>query len=560
MLFQQSPFLFMGLVTVIAVVSYFFWDRVDHALLLPWLLLSILLTIARVILITSFNRKYPAVATVKWGYTFAMSSAISGMLWGSASLLFLNVSDSEAVLLLSVSLTGMLAGSLVPLSVFNQAFYAFSIFSLSPFIYKLISSGQELMVLIGYMVMVYLIAMLAYSHVVNKNIIESIKLRFQNIELMENLQLQKEIAEKANVEKSRFLAATSHDLRQPLHAMDLFLGALGRYLKDDYQKELFEKVIHSSRSLTDLLNSLMDVSRLDAGVVDVNLSPVKLQPLLDSIAEDFKELANQSDIELSVNNTDLLVLSDPILLARIIRNLVSNAVKHNSSCKVSVRVKEKNDELVIEVYDSGKGIAETEKTNIFSEFYQLDNPERDRNKGLGLGLAIVKRLSHLLNYSVKVESEIGIGSCFSFCVPLYKGKEFVFPSTDTVYEELQGLFVLVIDDEVNVRDAIRALLRSWDCESLICDSEESALQQLREDHYQKPNLIISDYRLRDNKTGVEAISSVRDFYNDDIPSIIVTGDTAKEIVAEAVKIGSEVLYKPLQSDDLRLVMQKTVSC
>jgi len=549
-LYQQAPFLLVAIIVFMTLFMVLFWDRVTHELLYTWLFLNVALTLARIYLVKSFHKRQPDNETIsQWGVVFALSSGFSGMLWGSTAFFMIDTANIETVLVVAVTLTGMVAGSLVPLSSFKPAYFAFSISTLSPLIIVMLLHSDRVFMLIGYMVIFYLLVILGYSFVVNRNMHESFRLRFENMDLLEDLKIQRNISEKANANKSRFLAATSHDLRQPLHALDLFLGALNKLLTTDEQIDLIKKSRNSSRSLRELLNALMDVSKLDSGGVVANIEEISLNNVISKIEEEFRVLAEDKDLSFRVHKRDLWVVSDVVLLNRMIRNLVSNAIKYNNSGKIVIGVRKRGMRAIIEVYDTGSGIRDSEYENIFTEFYQLDNPERDRAKGLGLGLSIVKRLSKLLSHPVDVRSIPGKGSCFTVSIPL---SEFMNvrarAESGEVKIDISGLFIVVIEDEVMVRDAMRVLLRSRGCEVLICDSEISALQQLKSDDYPQPDLIISDYRLRVNKTGIEAVSAIRKMYDADIPSIVITGDTASDIKNRVQKAGCGLIYKPIQSE------------
>ncbi len=559
-LYQQSPFLFFGIVFVMVVVVAFFWERAERDVLLIWLTANAVLTLARVVLVKSFQRLQPEANKMqRWGLAFALSSTVSGMLWGSIAILFLQTGEIETVLLVAIVLTGMAAGSLVPLSAFIPAYYGFTLCALSPLAYVLLINESDVLVFIGTLVLAFIVVNLGYSFVVNRNLAESIRLRFENLDLLDNLKQQKELAEKANTDKSRFLAATSHDLRQPLHAMDLYLGALANMVNTDDQKQLLDKSRQASTALNSLLTALMDVSRLDAGDVVVERKPSNIKKLLGSLADEFREQAQQLGIELQVDAPSAYVDTDPLMFSRMLRNLLNNACSHSGASRIVLRAQVLEHDVRVSICDDGAGIPLDQQQQVFSEFYQLNNPERDREKGLGLGLAIVKRLADLLQHELKLESAPGEGCCFSFSLPRMHGVQEVEASeADIPDDDISGSFIVLVDDEVGVRDAMRTLLRQWGCELLLTDSVQALREELLALDYPRPDVIIADYRLRDNTTGIDAIQVVHDRFDSAIPAVIISGDTDRSVQKQTEKLGCLLLHKPVQPAALREVLARLI--
>ncbi|HEB83193.1 MAG TPA: hybrid sensor histidine kinase/response regulator [Gammaproteobacteria bacterium] len=551
-LFKQSPFLFLGLLSAILIIVFYFWDSsISHRGLLFWLFANLSLLGLRVIMIRRFHRIKPKKTAVKWGYLFSFSAMLSGMLWGSFPVFLLDTGDLSGVFLFTTILTGTVAGSLVPMSVFIPAHQMYTIFSLVPLIYVSLNDGQPVLTSIGIILIIYLGVMLVFSLISNANVRESIQLRFENLDLLEEFRHQKQLADRANLDKSRFLAATSHDLRQPLHALDLYLGALKGLLTTDEQRELLNRAISSSHSLGELLNALLDISRLDAQQVDINRTTFALHELLSDLVSEFQPLAHNRGLRIRLQDCAFFVKSDPVLLARIIRNFLSNAVKYSDTGEIVIFCEPEAESVRINVSDQGRGISLAEQENIFSEFYQLENPERDRSKGLGLGLASVRRMADLLDHPVEVQSEPGKGSCFSVRIPV---SEYIDQHSDgvdmPVSASVEGMFIICVDDEKEVRDALRALLRGWDCEVLMADSEQGVLDELAASDYPQPDAIISDYRLRDNRSGIEVIAAINRFFDTQIPAIIMTGDTGPEIRQQAQTVKARLMFKPVSPENL----------
>ncbi|PHS25407.1 MAG: hypothetical protein COA83_05650 [Methylophaga sp.] len=559
-LYKQSLILFGTILLLIFIVMFFFRGHQHYNLLIIWAFVVFILTMARVVLVKAFHRQLSIDNPRRWLNAFAGSAFLSGVTWGVMLVNVLQPSLNSEILVISFILTGMVAGSLVPLSCYIPAFAAFAIPTLVPFSLYLLAQPDQATNLSGMLVILYLVALMGFAVMVNRNIIDSIQLRFANVDLLNDLQIQKELAEKANIDKSRFLAATSHDLRQPLHALDLYLGALQLQLEKPSDTELLDKASASSQALSELLNALMDISKLDSGAVQINAKIFSLTQLLSTICSEYEQQAKEKSITIEVQLDEVTVNTDPVLLGRMLRNLIVNAVTHNKNCMLKVSTSLDNGNVQIDIKDSGQGIAVAELENIFSEFYQLNNPERDRTKGLGLGLAIVKRLSLLLAIPVEVKSTLGRGTQFSLHLPITSDELIELDiNANSAVVDLAGLFIIVIDDESAVRDAVKSLLRAWGCEVLLASSQTELMEILKQDNYPLPDIIISDYRLRDNKTGVEAIAAVRKYFKEMLPALIITGDSSSTIAIEIAAKKCRLLLKPVNSQTLRTEIEGLIS-
>jgi CheY-like chemotaxis protein len=380
-------------------------------------------------------------------------------------------------------------------------------------------------------------------------------LRYENFDLMDDLRVQKTLAEQANIAKSRFLASASHDLRQPVHALGMFVGAMKSHEMTAPARRLLTHIESSVAALDGLFSSLLDISRLDAGVISADIACFPIQPVLERICNDLEPQARAKGIALSLMPCSALVESDPILLERILRNLIHNAVRYTASGRVLVGCRFGNP-VRIQVWDTGPGIAADQRERVFEEFFQLGNPGRDRSQGLGLGLAIVRRLTRLLDHGVKLEGREGRGSLFEVAVPLgfveHIAPQVAAPAPDPG----QGL-LLVIDDEMAIREAMRSLLESWGYGVITAGSQGEMLGHMA--HVTTPpDLIISDYRLQDGEDGISVIRRLQSEFNDDIPAILVTGDTAPDRLTEARASGFLLLHKPLSADRLRTAIQAFV--
>jgi two-component system, sensor histidine kinase len=418
---------------------------------------------------------------------------------------------------------------------------------------------DRLHVLTGLMMVAYVGLMTPFTQRVYRLIDESIRLRFENLGLIGKLRDQKDAAEDANVAKSRFLAAASHDLRQPLHALGLFVHALEETPLAERERHVIGNIRRSVDVMEDLFNALLDISRLDARVVQPKITTFPLASVLERVRFEYAAMAREQKLSLVVAPTSLYVHSDPSLLARIIRNLVSNALQYTQSGGVVLGCRRSGRGVRIEVWDSGIGIAADRREEIFREFHQLDNPDRDRRKGLGLGLAIVERLARLLSYPIVVRSIEGRGSVFAVTVPRGAREDYkpVDPVADVGGFDVARMLVLVVDDEVAVQEGMAALLRQWKCEVLTAGSVAEMKERLAAVSG-LPDLIISDFRLRAGEDGIRMIEMLRGEFNREIPALLLTGDTAPDRLREAEASGLPILYKPLNPARLRSLISQVL--
>ena len=381
-------------------------------------------------------------------------------------------------------------------------------------------------------------------------------LEHKNAALLQKLREQKEVADRANVAKSKFLAAASHDLRQPIHALMLFVAALRQEVLAPAQRQLVNRMDASIQAMESLFNALLDISKLDAGVVTPRLEAFALTSLLAKLDNDYAPVAQAKGLRFRVRASSAWVLSDPTLLERMLRNLVENAVHYTQRGGVVVGVRRRGAAVAIEVWDTGPGIPADRQADIFQEFYQLDNPERDRRKGLGLGLAIVDRLSRLVQHPVRLTSRPGRGSRFMIELPYVAPESLALASPvgdEASAQALVGGFVVVIDDEAAIRDGLEILLGSWGCLVLTAASGTEAVHKLGQAE-RFPDLILSDYRLRDGETGTDAIRRIVENLGRPVPAVLITGDTAPDRLREAQASGYRLLHKPVATEKLRAIL------
>jgi signal transduction histidine kinase len=359
--------------------------------------------------------------------------------------------------------------------------------------------------------------------------------------------------ELANLARSRFLAAASHDLRQPLHTLSLYSAALKLHAADGTTGEIASHINKALASLSALVDSLLDISKLDAGAVQPEPQNVNLKTVIERIEADYRPLANGKGLEFHVVAPDLLVETDPVLLERLVRNLVDNAFKYTAAGSVTLSAELRARMAHITVRDTGMGIPEAERERVFEEFYQIGNPERDRVQGLGLGLAIVQRIAQLLGLELTLESEPGRGSTFDVTLPPAAERR-ASPRAPAARDAaappaLDGARILVIDDESDVRAGMRTLLEQLGCRVAVCSGYADAERLLAEDGLEDVHVIVSDFRLRAHENGIDTVRRLRERLGD-VPALLVSGDTAPERLREAQSSGLPLLHKPVSADKL----------
>ena len=562
-LYKLAPTMVAGSFLSVLILTPFMWDILSRHAFILWVSAWVAIQIGRFWLYRRYKRAAPAAHEAsRWGAWFTITIIFSGCLWGTAGILMYVPDSLGYQALLALFIWTLAAGAMAALPVYKPAFYAFGVPTMLPLIVRSLMEWDFVHIALSVLGLGLLFVMLFFVNTLHKIMTESFNLRFENIDLVRNLTIQKEAAEHAqqqaeaaNMAKSRFLAAASHDLRQPLHALGLFAATLVEKIRYPEVRNIVDNINASIAALTSLFDALLDISKLDANVVHPTLSQFPIQALFARIKTDYARIAQEKNLKFSVVPCGANVTSDPILLERILRNLVANAIRYTEQGTVVLGCRRQDDNIRIEIWDSGAGIPFIQRQKIFEEFYQLQNPERDREKGLGLGLAIVKRLTQLLDHKLEVISSPDKGSMFSVSVPRAPGNtataEVVAPQIS--YGGLSNSLILVVDDERAVREGIQALLHEWGCEVIAAGSLEEALKLLVE-QARTPDVIIADYRLRADATGIDAIRSLHAELRAEIPAVLITGDTSPDRLREAKESGFRLLHKPVPPAKLRSLL------
>ena len=551
-LYVEGQRLILTGVAAALILVWVLWDHVPHAILLAWLAVFCLYSLARTALARAWRRR-AATDTDHgaWLRRVLWVLAAGGSLWAAACFLFYVPDRIEYQLFLVTMLLGAVVSGLVTLAVYLPAYLAF----VTPFIAATaIRYGQGADPLhwgIALAAVVTFFLFINFARYIQNSFVESLRLR------MELAERNREV-ERANLAKSRFLAVASHDLRQPLHALNLFAAQLRDQTDPADRARLVARIDAAIESMNELFNALLDISKLDAGVLAPDITEFPAGHLLDRIETTFAAAAREKGLRLRVLPSRAWIRTDAILLERILLNLVSNAIRYTSRGGVIVGCRRRGDSVRIEVLDSGIGLAEDQRRSVFGEFYQVDSPAPGGRAGLGLGLSIVDGLCRLLGHRIDLASRPGKGSRFAVSVPWAPARERPTESPGTleaIANPARDKLIVVVDDDALVLDGMRGLLQGWGCRVVTADSSDAALAGLANQPGQ-PNLVISDYFLANGTTGVDVIERLRAAFAGPIPAFLISGDTTRERLRDADVRGLPLLHKPVSPMALRSMVNQ----
>ena len=387
----------------------------------------------------------------------------------------------------------------------------------------------------------------------------NVKLRqeiYERAEIEEALRLAKGEAEKANMSKTRFLAAASHDLLQPLNAARLFVSALSERPLREKEREFTSHIDRALGSVESLLGTLLDISKLDAGAVSAEKADFVVGDLISALADEYAPIAKEASLDLVVVPSSRVVRSDPALLSRVLRNFLSNAIRYTPSGRVLLGCRRRGRRVRIEVWDTGQGIPDWCTEEIFEEFRQLNHRDRPHSKSFGLGLAIVKRISRVLGHPIGVRSKLGKGSVFFVDVPMGALPR-ALPKSGACHavpkDTLSSAIAVMIDDQESILDGMRELFVGWGCTAITAvDGRTAVLELARRER--RPDIVIADYHLEDGFTGVGAVDEVRAVFGSTIPGLIITADRSPEVLDVVRRRGLHLLKKPVKPAKLRALV------
>jgi len=541
------------------------WGQAPPWLMALWLLLIAVNQIWRGMLVAAWNRAQPGLAAApRWGRYWVVGSTMGGMLWGIAAVTMYPDSPSHQALLI-VCLFGVVLGGLNLTAVYKPSFYGFVVPALVPLILREALVADPVHAFTALVMTVVLGFVLAFGHHLNNVLTRSLAIRYENTDLIAGLTSQtraaheaRAAAEAANRAKSQLLAAASHDLRQPLHALGLYTAALAARARDVPWRPLISNVQNAVDALEAQFAQLLDLSRLEAGALTPERSRVALAPLFARVVE-LKPQAAAKGLVLRCASTRLAVDSDAALLERMVRNLVANAVRYTSRGGIVIGARRRGANVSVQVVDTGVGIAPEHCDRIFEEFYQVQGGRNSAGtpSGMGLGLAIVRRLANLLGHDVTLASRLGTGSCFRIDVPRAADALHAFAGHalewgPAGHATLDGTLVAVVDDDPTAIDAMSELFSIWGAKVVGGRDARTLLEALgRWARY--PDLVVADLRLGDGASGVITVRALRDELGFAVPALIVSGDTSAAAERAARSAGLTLLPKPVVATVLEAV-------
>ena len=560
MLYRQTPNSIAAALGVMLYMVVTLWRHEPHASIGYFLALQALSQAYRAWVLLGYRKTTLSLDnSALWARRYSQYMLGAGVVWGCATLLFFQAHNPLAQLFTMCGLFGIAGGAVSGHAYHPPALRAFVVPIFGLAFLRFLRLGSAEYVALGVASLFYMSILLAFCQVQYQSVTESIQIRFENAELILELQIQKANAEKAkaraeqaDLAKSRFLAAASHDLRQPLHALSLFSATLRELELDVKQRSVVEQIYRNIDSLEALFDELLDISKLDAGYIRASIVDFPIQNVLDVLHTRYGPLAHAKALDFRVKSCACTVRSDAALLERVLGNLVANAIRYTRTGGVLVGCRKRGQQLVISVWDTGIGIAQAQHERIYEEFFQLGNPERDRKNGLGLGLPIAKRMAHLLGTEIELNSELGRGSRFQIRVALGDSAAVARPAPELSVsgDALTGRCVVVIDDEPTIREGMHELLSQWGCTSVEAATAPEAIARL-EAAGLAPELVLADYRLTDNAVGSDIVLRLRQRFGSELPALLITGDTAPERLREAKQSGLHILHKPVRPAQLR---------
>ena len=490
----------------------------------------------------------------QWENLLWIYSLGAGFTWGLSPYVF-EINTTHELIFSALYTAGLIAASIVSLSasIRDYLFFSGSI-SICMIIYHInsdypYSNFTAFLFFLFFLCSWYFARNLMLLQLSSKDLIE------KNVELINKLVIEKDNAERSNKEKTHFIANASHDLRQPLHALGLYLDSLDTERSEQERKEVLKKSKNSLKSLDDLFSSLLDISNIDAGAITFTPLHFRVSQLFEQIIDQIKGGASEKNIKITTQvDSAQNVYCDPVMTARCLRNVAINAIKHSECDEIKIECNSLEKNIEISVSDNGKGIPEECLGKVFEEFQQLDNPSRDRQKGLGLGLTIVKRLFKLQEHSFELTSKLDSGTRFSFQLP-YGNKSYI---SNILYREKNERkinfekSILVIDDEQQVLDGMRIILNDWKQNVRVTNSIEQAISAIEKGF--KPDIIISDYRLQNNKTGADAVQQMHNNLSKQTQIVFITGETEPKKIKEIRSYGYPLIHKPIMGAGLKSIL------
>jgi signal transduction histidine kinase len=569
--FDYMPTAMAGYVAGVGVVGGLFWGLAPWAVVLPWVAVFAVMVLARLVVLRAFRRATVDTAAdwQRWLVRSNIGTLAAAGFWGATGWVFYGYSGGLQQTGLIIIVYTFCVVAIPVLSIQPRMYLAFAALCLLPLVIRIAMVGDSYHYqLAGELLLIITLTTLV-ANTYRQTLQRVIELKLQSEGLAAQLRVEtlaaqaaRQEAEIANRAKTQFFTAASHDLRQPLHAMGLFAEALRQRVHEPEVAQLVNSINESVDALESLFSELLDITRIDSGGVEVHPQAFVVGDILRKLRLHFEPAAFEKGLALRLRGDKRVVHGDPLLVERILRNLVSNAIRYTNDGTVLVSCRPRGDRMLLQVWDTGVGIRELERTRIFEEFYQVPNSvavSPEQRKGLGLGLAIVKRLAGLMDAPLTVRSRPGHGTVFSLELPVGqvpRSAAPVLPGKGPIRLTLDGRLIVIVEDEPAVRAGLEVLLRGWGAQIASFDSVAESAQWAQgcDPAVVKPDLLIVDYRLEEGKTGVDAITALRARFGAAVPAILVTGSTMTGHDKDAQLHDFHLLIKPVVPNKLRAMI------
>jgi signal transduction histidine kinase len=570
--YAYMPAALAGYLAGVGVITMLYWPIASASLLAPWIGAFVLMCLVRIAVIRQFRRAAPRTREDwrRWQLRSNAGTLTAAALWGATGWLFygLGAEQPQTTGLIVIIYTYCVAGVTV-LATQPRLYVSYAALCLLPLVLRIALAGQlqSYQLAVELVLILSLTTVLAYSY--RQALQRAIDLKLQADELAAQLRVEslaavaaRHEAEIANRAKTQFFTAASHDLRQPLHAMGLFAEALRQRVHEPEVAQLVNSINESVDALEGLFSELLDITRIDSGGVEVNPQPFEVGDILRKLRLHFEPSAFEKGLALRLRGGRRVVFADPLLVERILRNLVSNAIRYTNDGSVLVSCRPRSERLLLQVWDTGVGIRETEQAKIFDEFYQVPGSlalDPEQRKGLGLGLAIVKRLAALMDAPLTMRSRAGHGTVFTLELPVGRAPRAsaqALPGKAPLVITLAGRLIVIVEDEPAVRAGLEVLLKGWGATIEAFDSVAASVRwaAASDPAEVRPDLFIVDYRLEEGRTGIDAIQALRARFGPKVPAILVTGSTMTGHDLEAQAHDFHLLIKPVVPNKLRAMI------
>jgi signal transduction histidine kinase len=536
------------------------WPYNAPSTIAAWIVVQLASQVARALLLRAFSRRASDDDLEVWARRYTIYMLGAGLIWGLSAFLFIHPATPITIALTLCGLYGLCGGSISG-NAYNpagQIAFTGAIFGCVDV--RLIETGQASLLVLALASSAFAGILVLFTRVQARAILEGFEIRFENTALLSALEQRsaeaeeaRARAEEANRIKSQFLAAASHDLRQPLHALSLYSASLRGRVFDTEAGRMVDGIQSTIDAMEGLFEGLLDVSRLEAGAITPSIQAVSVAALFDRLEQVFGPAAAQSETDLRFRSATTWVRTDGALLEQVLSNLIGNALRHAAGGSVMVAARKCADAVLFEVRDNGPGVPLADQTRIFEDFVQLGNAERDRRKGLGLGLAIARRAASLIDAELGIRSQPGRGAVFHLRQPLADA-----PAHSPVEapafaaDAASSLRVLIVDDEPDIQAALKTLLVGWGARVETAATAREALDRLTADR--NFDAILTDHRLPGDMQGLDLILRVRETPDPPIAGALITGDMAPELLAACQGHGVPVLHKPVKAAALRALL------